>query len=116
MAVPDGWPSARVRAGAQNPAYRPARPPPALLTCISAGDISVGGTHARSCECLVQRVPGAATSLRNQVPVQVYGRGDGLVAEPAGQLRDRHALGQGGAGERMPEVMEGGRRSTMTTC
>jgi hypothetical protein len=30
MAVPDGWPSARVRAGAQNPAYRPARPPPEL--------------------------------------------------------------------------------------
>jgi len=29
MAVPDGWPSARVRAGAQNPAYRPARPSPA---------------------------------------------------------------------------------------
>ena len=33
MAVPDGWLPARVRAGAQNPAYRPARPPPQSLIC-----------------------------------------------------------------------------------
>jgi hypothetical protein len=46
MAVPDGWPPARVRAGAQNPAYRPARPPPALLTRISAGPGSIRG-HTR---------------------------------------------------------------------
>jgi hypothetical protein len=63
-------------AGAQNPAYRPARPPPTLLTCISAGLSSIrghiGGTHARSGECLVQRIPGAATGLRDQVPVQVH--------------------------------------------
>ena len=37
MAVPDGWPSARVRAGAQNPAYRLTRPPPELSTSFAPG-------------------------------------------------------------------------------
>jgi len=36
MAVPDGWPPARVHAGAQNPAYRPARPPPTPPACAAA--------------------------------------------------------------------------------
>jgi hypothetical protein len=43
MAVADGWPSARSNAGAQNPAYRPARPPPELDAAQCAGiEVPVG--------------------------------------------------------------------------
>jgi hypothetical protein len=53
----------------------------------------------------VERVTGTAAGLGNEVAVQVHGRGDGSVAEPAGNFGDRHALSEGGAGERMPKIM-----------
>ena len=42
--------------------------------------------------------------------VEVHGRGDRLMAQPAGNLGDRHAFGKGGAGERVPQVMKRGVR------
>ena len=40
------------------------------------------------------------------MPVEVDGCRDGLMAEPAGSLRDRDAFGKRRAGERMPQIME----------
>ena len=111
MAAQDGWPSARF-GGCAEPGLQACSPAAYALASTSAGLGSIrghiGGTPARSGECLVQRIPGAATGLRDQVPVQVHGRGDGLVAEPAGHLGDRHTLSQGGTGERLPEVIPAG--------
>jgi hypothetical protein len=46
MAVADGWPSACGDTGAQNPAYRPARPPPELASRAMRGD-GGAGEHQR---------------------------------------------------------------------
>jgi hypothetical protein len=57
------------------------------------------GAHALFGERPVERVTGTSAGLGDQVAVQVHGRGNGLVAEPAGDLGDRHALGEGRAGK-----------------
>jgi hypothetical protein len=51
-------------------------------------------------ERFVDCVADAAAGLGHEVPVQVDCRCDGPMAEPAGNLRDRDAFGEGGAGER----------------
>jgi hypothetical protein len=66
-----------------------------------------GGTSPLRGERPVERVAGPAAGLGDQVAVQVHGGRDRLVAEPAGHLRDRHTLSKGGAGEGVPQVVEG---------
>jgi hypothetical protein len=61
----------------------------------------------RPAEGAVERVTGAAGGLRDQVTVQVNGGRDRLMAEPAGNFRDRDAFGKCRAGECMPQVVEG---------
>src|SRR5262245_38397826 len=70
------------RAGAQNPAYRPTRPPPMALTCAFAMSLSGGGTlgaQPRQPERVIQRVTSPPAGLGNKVAVQVHGGGDRLV-------------------------------------
>jgi hypothetical protein len=58
----------------------------------------------------VEGVTGPAAGLGDQVAVQLHSGGDRAVAEPAGHLGDGHALGQGRAGEGVPQIVEGGVR------
>jgi hypothetical protein len=84
-----------VNTGAQNPAYRPTRPPPIALSCGSAIPAIVRGTfgaHGLDTERTVEGVTGPAAGLGDQVAVQVHGGSDRAVAEPAGHLGDWHAL------------------------
>jgi hypothetical protein len=87
MAVPDGWPSARVRAGAQNPAYRPARPPPALGNLVLAGaPATLRVAAARACGGGKDKGRRFALSERDQSPLsRRSGRG---AASPRGTWRD----------------------------
>jgi hypothetical protein len=48
----------------------------------------------RTAEGTVERIAGAATGFRNQVTIQIDRGRDGLMAEPAGNLRDRDAFGE----------------------
>jgi hypothetical protein len=48
-----------------------------------------------------ERVTRPAAGLGHEMTVEVHPDPDGLVAEPAGDLRDGHTLGQRGAGERV---------------
>jgi hypothetical protein len=72
MAVPDGWPPARGDTGAQNPAYRPARPPPELdgsamrrgwgeasLSTSAGHSYGLGSDDLPSLAELIRQTPGA---------------------------------------------------------
>jgi len=55
----------------------------------------------RPAEGIVERVAGTAGGLRDQVTIQVDGGRNGLMSQPAGDFRDRDALGECRAGKRM---------------
>ena len=77
-------------------------PPHMPLTWAGLWSLSGRGTfgaHARRSERSVERVAGTAAGLGDQVAIQVHGGRDRLVAEPTGDLGDRHAFGQRGAGK-----------------
>ena len=75
---------------------------PLHIRCTCAGRGCIRGLSAGRGESAGEGGTGPCAGLRDEVPVEVDRRGDRLVAEPAGHLRDRHAPGQGGAGERVP--------------
>jgi hypothetical protein len=69
---------------AQDPAYRPTRPPLTALTLRSAVVAVVQGTfgaHGPGTERTVEGVASTAAGLGDQVAVQVDGGGDRAVAE-----------------------------------
>ena len=76
------------------------------LTCgvaLPAGQTGQGTFRAHerwlAVNAFVERVACALSGLGDQMAVKVDGGRDRLVAEPAGDLGDGHAFGEGGAGE-----------------
>ncbi len=81
-------------AGAQNPAYRPARPPPVPLACgavMIMRSQPTSGHRQRGTECFVKRVTSPAAGLRHQMTVQVNRGCNRLVAGGRGKS-SRHAI------------------------
>jgi hypothetical protein len=67
------------------------------------------GAHSRESERrgegVVQRRTSPLGCLRDQMSVQVHGRGDGLVPEPPGHLGDGYAFSECGTGEGVPQIV-----------
>src|SRR5215510_7312088 len=84
-------------AGAQNPAYRPARPPPPPLTCALTGSRSGGGTlgaHPRQPE---------SRATVNDDHLAVYGDHPGLGVDAVERKAEDLALAQSSASSQQDE-------------
>jgi hypothetical protein len=100
----DGWPPARV-SGCTEPGLQ-ADSPAARSSELHYPVESGSSGHICLGKHPVKRITRPPARLRDEVPVKIDCRRDRLVPEPPRDLRNRYALGQSRAGERVPQIMK----------